>query len=280
MDQYDEENGKMNILIPMAGNGSRFSDAGYTVSKPAIPTYDKRTGKKLPMVVCATLDLPGVAMNGSNVIYVDRDFHKSDGTEERIRECFQDVRFITVDHLTEGQACTCMLAEEYINNSEELLIAGCDNGMEINTDKFIELCDQTDVIVFTYRHNKAVLNDPDAYGWMKVDEDNCIIGVSIKKALSDTPMEDHAVVATFWFKRGSIFVEATNKMVAENDRIRNEFYVDQVVKHVLELGYKAKVFEIDRYIGWGTPEDYELYQKTFEYWNGFYRLEKDRMFQN
>jgi bifunctional N-acetylglucosamine-1-phosphate-uridyltransferase/glucosamine-1-phosphate-acetyltransferase GlmU-like protein len=173
-----------------------------------------------------------------------------------------------------------MLAEEYINNSEELLIAGCDNGMEINTDKFIELCDQTDVIVFTYRHNKAVLNDPDAYGWMKVDEDNCIIGVSIKKALSDTPMEDHAVVATFWFKRGSIFVEATNKMVAENDRIRNEFYVDQVVKHVLELGYKAKVFEIDRYIGWGTPEDYELYQKTFEYWNGFYRLEKDRMFQN
>ena len=66
-------------------------------------------------------------------------------------------------------------------------------------------------------------------------------------------------------------------MLAENDRINNEFYVDQVVKHILDLGYRAKVFEIDRYIGWGTPSDYELYQKTFEYWNGFYEREKGRV---
>lgn len=78
-------------------------------------------------------------------------------------------------------------------------------------------------------------------------------------------------------KKGSIFVEATEKMLAENDRINNEFYVDQVVKHILDLGYRAKVFEIDRYIGWGTPSDYELYQKTFEYWNGFYEREKGRV---
>ena len=69
----------MNILIPMAGAG-RFTEAGYKVSKPAIPTYDKRTGKKMPMVVCATLDLPEIKEDGSNVIYVDRDFHKANGT--------------------------------------------------------------------------------------------------------------------------------------------------------------------------------------------------------
>ena len=58
-------------------------------------------------------------------------------------------------------------------------------------------------------------------------------------------------------------------MISENDRINNEFYVDQVAYHALKLGYKVKVFEIDRYIGWGTPEDYITYQKTYEYWTGF-----------
>ena len=70
-------------------------------------------------------------------------------------------------------------------------------------------------------------------------------------------------------KHGWQLVEAAKKMIAENDRINNEFYVDEAVKHALELGYRAKVFEVDRYIGWGTPKDYEDYQATFEYWHGF-----------
>lgn len=264
----------MNILIPMAGEGKRFIEAGYTVSKPSIPTYDLRTGEKKPMVVCATLDLPGVKKDGSNVIYVDRVFHRDNGTEKAILKYFPKARFITIDYLTQGQACTCMLAEKYINNNEELLIAGCDNGMEFDCQKFERYCQKADVLVFTYRHNEAVLANPNAYGWMIVTEDDNVIDTSIKKAISDNPMEDHAVVATFWFKKGSIFVEATKKMIFENDRINNEFYADQVVKHALDLGYKVKVFEIDRYIGWGTPADYESFQKTFEYWRGFVEHEK------
>lgn len=264
----------MNILIPMAGRGSRFLEAGYKISKPAIPTYDKNTGGLLPMVVCATLDLQDVEEGGANVIYVDRDFHKKNGTEDAIRQCFPEARFITVTHLTEGQACTCLTAKPFINNDEELLIAGCDNGMEMDTVKFGQLRQETDVLVFTFRNNKTVLNNPDAWGYMKVDEHENIIGTSIKKAISENPMNDHAVVAAFWFGKGSIFVEAAEKMIREDDRVNNEFYVDQTVKHVLGLGYKAKVFEINRYIGWGTPEEYELYQKTFEYWNGFCEKEK------
>lgn len=229
------------------------------------------------MVVCATLDLPGIEKDGSNVIYVDRESHKTDGTEAAILSCFQKASFITVDHLTEGQACTCMLAEHLINNDEELLIAGCDNGMEFDAAKFNQYRTEADVLVFTYRNNESVLENPNAYGWMRADDNDNITGISIKKAISENPMNDHAVVATFWFKHGSIFVEATRKMIEENDRINNEFYVDQVIKHVMNIGYKAKVFEVDRYIGWGTPADYELYQKTFEYWNGFYEREKHGM---
>lgn len=257
------------ILIPMAGAGQRFADAGYTVHKPAIMTVDRATGQEKPMVVCATKDLPGVAADGSNVIYVDRNFHKTDGVEDAIRAWYPQAAFITVDHLTEGQACTCMLAEPYLDPEQPLLIAGCDNGMGIDRDAFDALTKECDCIVFTYRHNEAVLANPNAYGWMIADADGNITGTSIKKAISDRPMEDPAVVATFWFRRAAVFIEATKKMIAENDRINGEFYVDQTVKHVLDLGYRAKIFDIDRYVGWGTPADYEGYQKSWNYFKAF-----------
>ena len=136
------------ILIPMAGAGQRFADAGYTVHKPAIMTADRRTGQEKPMVVCATKDLPGVAADGSNVIYVDRTFHKTDGVEDAIRAWYPNAVFITVDHLTEGQACTCMLAEPYLDPEEPLLIAGCDNGMDIDKEAFDALTRECDCIVF------------------------------------------------------------------------------------------------------------------------------------
>lgn len=257
------------ILIPMAGAGQRFADAGYRVHKPAIMTVDRATGQEKPMVVCATKDLPGVAADGSNVIYVDRNFHQTDGVEDAIRAWYPQAAFITVDHLTEGQACTCMLAEPYLDPEQPLLIAGCDNGMDIDRDDFDALTKECDCIVFTYRHNEAVLANPNAYGWMIADADGNITGTSIKKAISDRPMEDPAVVATFWFRRAAVFIEATKKMIAENDRINGEFYVDQTVKHVLDLGYRAKIFDIDRYVGWGTPADYEGYQKTWNYFKAF-----------
>lgn len=267
----------MKILIPMAGSGRRFFEAGYQMSKPAIPTYDKRTGEKKPMVVCATLDLPKVMEDGSNVIYVDRDFHHKDGTEDIIKRHFPKAKFISIDHLTDGQACTCMIAEEEIDKEEELLIAGCDNGMEMDAEKFESLKTRSDALVFVYRHNECVLENPDAHGWMVVNNNDDVTGISIKKAISNTPMEDCAVVATFWFRKGGIFMEAARKMIAEDDRINNEFYVDQTIKYVMAAGYRVKIFEIDRYIGWGTPKDYELFQKTYEYWRGFIEKERGRM---
>ena len=88
------------------------------------------------------------------------------------------------------------------------------------------------------------------------------------------PCEDHAVTATFWFRTADLFQRATTKMIEENDRINNEFYVDKVVKHIMDLGGCAKAFEVERYIGWGTPEDYENYQNTYKYWTDFLHNEK------
>lgn len=259
----------MKIVIPMAGAGQRFAEAGYQIHKPVIPTIDRRSGKRYPMVVCAAIDLPGVEMDGENIIFIDRAFHKKDGVEQKICEYFSKAAFITTEKLTEGQASTCLLAKAEIDGEESLLIAGCDNGMVMDHQKFWQLTKECDVIVFTYRHNQAVEEHPDAYGWVRTNDENHITGLSVKKAISDTPMEDHAIVSAFWFRHGSDFVKAAEKMIAAEDRVNGEFYVDEVIRHTMDLGLDARIFEIDRYLGWGTPKDYEAYMLTINYWKEF-----------
>lgn len=259
----------MNILIPMAGEGSRFKDEGYTTPKPLIPTFDRKTKTELPMVIAATHSLPYKPTERNSFIFVDRDFHKAQGVEDTIKAYFENNSIFTLDKLTEGQACTALMAKDLINNDEELLIGACDCGVNVDLEKFEELKKTSDCIVFTFTGNDSVNKNPNAYGWMQADETGKITGVSIKKAISSHPMDDPAVTAIFWFKHGKDFVKAAEKMIAENDRVNNEFYVDQTIKHVIDLGLNASIFNVDKYFCWGTPKDYEDYQKTVAYWENF-----------
>lgn len=256
----------MNVLIPMAGEGNRFKEEGYSVPKPLIPTFDRQTKTELPMVVCATHSLP--YSEKSKFIFVDRDFHKEQGVEKTISEYFPNAKFITLDSLTEGQACTALKAKDLINTDEELLIGACDCGINIDLFKFEEMKKTEDCIVFTFTGNDSVQKNPNAYGWMKVNDENRVVDVSIKKAISENPVNDPAVAAIFWFKHGKDFVEAAEKMIAKNDRVNNEFYIDQVIKYIMN-DKPTKVFNVDKYFCWGTPKDYEDYQNTVKYWENF-----------
>lgn len=264
---------RMKIVIPMAGEGKRFVDQGYKIHKPVLPVIYRKNGEKCPMTVCSVMDLPDVCKDGDNVAFVMRDFHRKDGVDQEIRKWYPKAAFFETKDLTEGQVCTCLLAEPFIDQSDELLIAACDNGIVYNSCLFDQLRGHCDLIVFTFRHDIRVCEHPDDFGWAVIDEKNWIKGMSVKKHISDTPQEDHALVGTFWFRRGSIFLEAAEKMIREDDRIHHEFYVDQVVKHALELGYSAKVFEVDRFINYGTPKDYENYHQTIAHIREFLKTD-------
>lgn len=271
----------MNILIPMAGEGNRFKEEGYTIPKPLIPTYDRKSKKEYPMVVCAANNLPGAEDKNNKIIFVDRFFHKEQGVEDIIKSYWNNAKFITLDKLTEGQASTCLMAKDDINNDEELLIGPCDCGINIDINKFNELKKTCDCIVFTFTGNDSVEENPNAYGWMETDDDGNITFASVKKAISKTPISDPAVTAVFWFKRGKDFVKAAENMIAENKRINNEFYVDEVVNFILKLNLKAKIFNVEKYFCWGTPKDYEDYEKTVKYWEDFldeYKLQYNKEF--
>jgi dTDP-glucose pyrophosphorylase len=244
----------------MAGAGQRFVDAGYSIPKPLISIESK------PMVVAAADCLP----KGSQNIFVCRDEHISEAKIDKVlQKHYENVKIITVSELTEGQACTCLLAREHLENELPLSIGACDNAMTYDVDAFVDLFNQSDVdaVIWTFRHNPAVLQNPKMYGWVKTDRENFATEVSVKVPISDTPMEDHAIIGAFTFKRAKDFLTCADKMIEQNRRINNEFYVDMVMNLAIENGLKVKVFEVDRYICWGTPKDLE----TYEYWRGYFQ---------
>jgi NDP-sugar pyrophosphorylase family protein len=249
----------MIALIPMAGAGSRFAEQGYTTPKPLLPILG------LPMVVNAAKALPA----SEHYVFVVRDFQISDySIDKHLKNYFPQSEIVVLDHLTEGQAVTCLQAKALINNDNELVIGASDNGMIYDREAFAEVSKTADAVVFTFRNNPSVSERPQAYGWVKVNDNNEVEKVSVKVPISNEPMKDHAVVGAFWFKQGKYFVEAAEHMIAANTRVNNEFYVDECINDLITLGYNVKVFEIEHYVCWGTPNDY----KTFNYWNEFFNL--------
>jgi bifunctional N-acetylglucosamine-1-phosphate-uridyltransferase/glucosamine-1-phosphate-acetyltransferase GlmU-like protein len=160
------------------------------------------------------------------------------------------------------------LAKNDINNDNALLISPCDNGMIYNLKAFIRITENADVVLFTFRNNCTVVEKPNQYGWVIVDGDNKTLKISCKKQVSDNPENDHAITGAFWFKHGSYFVDAAEKMIAENRRINKEFYVDDCINDCINVGLRVMVFEIDHYICWGTPSDL----KTYKYWQQYFKI--------
>ena len=127
----------MIILIPMGGKGTRFAKAGYTINKACLPTTDRHTGVRLPMVVSAMKDIPDVDNPRNKIICVDRDFHETNGTEKIIRDFFPNTVFIH-DNILLDQAYGCFLAKEHLESEDELFIGTCDNGFIYHKAPFDE----------------------------------------------------------------------------------------------------------------------------------------------
>jgi NDP-sugar pyrophosphorylase family protein len=259
-------------LIPLAGRGSRFAKMGYVDPKPLIQVSGK------PMIIQAANSLP----NSQNHIFVTLKEHLDKyPLEETLKNEYSDAKIISINEVTEGQAITCSLGLKGVDKDASLLIAATDNGMIYNHKEYEKLLEDknVDAIIFTFRHHISSKNNPQMYGWVRVNEQNIATGVSVKVPISDNPLNDHAIVGTFWFRKVDSFNKALQNLLDKNIRVNDEYYVDSLMGELIELGLNVKVFEVDDYICWGTPDDYE----TFVYWQSFfhkvswhpYTLEKD-----
>lgn len=238
-------------LIPMAGAGQRFVDAGYSIPKPLI----KVDG--VPMVVQAAKSLPAA----DHWIFICRSEHiREHRIDEELRQFFPGAEIISVGYLTDGQASTCLLASKFLNQEDQLTIGACDNAMVFDPEIFDQKIRQVDALIWTFRNNPAVLKNPKAYGWVEVDDTEKALRVSCKVPLSDKPLNDHAVIGAFSFRHAKTFIHCVETILAKNRRINNEFYMDVALDECIRLGFEVRPIEVDKFCCWGTPEDFDEYR--------------------
>jgi hypothetical protein len=261
----------MIILLPIGGQGSRFKDAGYKIDKVQLPTSDRFSGEKKEMILCAMQDIPGVHNKDTKIICVGRDFHETNNLNNAIRRVYPNSIFL-VDNILKDQAYGCYLAKEYLEKyqDEELFIGCCDSGMDIDISKFQRAKENNDVLVVSHSGDVNIENNPLAHSWLKLDENQNIIQVKLKETVSDNFIKDHATTGMFWFKKAKYFLDAVAEMINKNDSFNEKFYVDHCINYCIKNNLKTGFFDII-YHCWGTPTDYENYEKTVEYWKEFRR---------
>tara|TARA_B110000263_G_scaffold138228_1_gene119910 strand:- start:3331 stop:4137 length:807 start_codon:yes stop_codon:yes gene_type:complete len=263
----------MIILIPMGGKGTRFSQEGYKENKACILTTDRHSGKKLPMVICAMKDIPGIDDEANTIVCIDRDFHLHNGTEEKILRSYNHTIFIH-DHVLLDQAFGCFLAREFLNSDEELFIGACDNGMEIDLESFEDAKRNNEALMISHTNDQNIAQNPNAHSWAKLNKDGKYLSeLSLKKTVSDNPMNDHATTGMFWFRSAKVFLKFLEEMIWAEDTLEGKYYIDKLLQYYIKDEKKVGFFDV-KYICWGTPSDYENYEKTIGYWTNFYQREE------
>lgn len=239
----------INIVIPMAGEGSRFRDAGYLKPKPFIDVLNK------PMI-CHVLD--NLYIKNAKFILLARKKHyfNQQETVKWIKDNY-NVDFVLVDKLTEGAACTVLYAHRQIDTDTPLLIANSDQLVDINIKDFID-----DSVNRNLDGSVLCFEDNDKkWSYAKLDEDNYITMIREKEVISE-----HATVGIYYFKHGYDFVQNAVDMIIRNERVNNEFYVAPVYNYAINQGKKFGIYSIDKtqMHGIGTPNDLVNYIRIKE----------------
>mgnify|MGYP003631231600 FL=1 len=236
----------LNILIPMAGAGSRFEQAGYTFPKPLIEVK----GKPMIQVVVENLNIK------ANFIYVvQKEHRKKYNLDTLLNLITPNCKIVEVSELTEGAACTALLAKDYINSNNPLFFANSDQFVEWDSNEFLYKMNETNadggIVSFRSTHPK--------WSFAKIDKQGLVTEVAEKN-----PISDIATVGYYYWKHGSDFIKYAEDMIKKNIRVNNEFYVCPVFNQAIADGKEIRTFDIPKMWGLGTPEDLNYYLENFK----------------
>jgi HAD superfamily hydrolase (TIGR01509 family) len=239
-------NKKMNVLIPMAGAGSRFAQAGYTFPKPLIEVK----GKPMIQVVVDNLNV-----DAHFIFIVQKEHYEKYNLKSVLNLIAPGCDIVQVDGLTEGAACTTLLAKELINNDEPLLMANSDQFVEWNSNEclYAFTADSIDggIVTFESTHPK--------WSFAKLGNDGFVSEVAEKN-----PISNIATVGIYYWSHGSDYVKYAEQMISKNIRVNNEFYVCPVFNEAIGDSKKIRVKNIDRMWGIGTPEDLNYFLEHYK----------------
>jgi len=235
------QGGKLNVLIPMAGAGSRFQQAGYTFPKPLIDV----NGKPMIQVIVDNLNI-----EATYIFVVQKEHREKYNLDTLLNLITPGCKIVEVDGITEGAACTTLLAKDYINVDAPLIMANSDQFIEWDSNEFmykmIEQKVDGGIVTFQATHPK--------WSFAKIDEYGYVTEVAEKN-----PISDIATVGVYYWAKGSDYVKYAEQMINKNIRVNNEFYVCPVFNEAIGDNKKIKTFNIEKMWGLGTPEDLKYY---------------------
>jgi len=244
----------INIVIPMAGLGSRFSVAGFEKPKPFIDVFGKA------MIVRV---LENLAYQNARYILIARKEHIQKEFElvNEIKKSYK-VDIITIDEITEGTACTVLAAKDFINNNDPLVIANSDQIIDINFYDFVNdgLNRNLDGSILTFIDEKK---NP-KWSFAKINKKQMVIEVQEKQ-----PISKYATVGIYMFNKGRYFIDGVANMIAANDRVNGEFYTCPVYNYLINDKLQIGIYDIafNKMHGMGTPEDLTEYLSLLEFSN-------------
>ena len=244
IDSWDDD--ELNIVIPMAGEGSRFVKAGYTFPKPMIEVHQK------PMI---QLIVESLGLKGRFIFIIRKEHLYKYNLKSLLNIIAPNCKIIVIDKLTEGAACTVLLAKKFINSNKPLVIANSDQFIEWNPSEtmynFSTKKIDGGILTFTTVHPK--------WSYAKIDKNNTVIKVAEKEVISN-----HGTVGVYYWKKGKDFVKYAERMIGKNIRVNNEFYVCPVFNEAIEDKKIIKIHDVESMWGLGTPEDLEYYLKYYK----------------
>lgn len=240
------QGGDMKVLIPMAGEGSRFQKAGYAFPKPLIEV----NGKPMIQLVVENLNI-----DAQHIFVVRKEHEERYNIKHLLQLISPGCEVIYTDGLTEGAACTTLLAKEFINNDEPLLYANSDQFLEWDSNEFMYsmMADNIDggMLTFEATHPK--------WSFAKLGPDGYVAEVAEKK-----PISNIATTGIYYWKQGSDYVKYAEQMIEKDIRVNNEFYVCPVFNEAIGDDKKIKIFPAKKMWGIGTPEDLDTYLRNYK----------------
>lgn len=235
----------LNIVIPMAGRGSRFAKEGYVMPKPLIDVHGK------PMIEIVTNNIRPECEHRFIYLCLQEHLEKYD-LANRLKEMSPNCIVVPVNQVTEGAACTVLLAEKYIDNGDMLMMANSDQYVDIDINEYIRAIEDSDGLIMT-----MYADDP-KWSFIKYDDRKYVTMVREKEVISN-----EATVGIYNFKKGSDFVKYAHQMIDKNIRVNNEFYVAPVYNEMIGDGKKVKFYNIgcedNGMYGLGIPGDLEKF---------------------
>ena len=237
---------KLNVLIPMAGAGSRFAQQGYSFPKPLIDV----NGKPMIEVVVDNLNI-----DAHFIFLVQKEHYEQFNLKYLLNLIAPNCDIIQIDGITEGAACSTLLAKEYINNSNPLIIANSDQFIECNSNEcmYAFSADEIDAGILTFESHHP------KWSYAKVGNNGFVSEVAEKKVISD-----NATVGIYYWKHGSDYVKYAEQMIEKNIRVNNEFYVCPIFNEAIADNKKIKIKNINKMWGIGTPEDLNYFIDNYK----------------